>query len=298
MPQNSLHIAKTDILQFFERTAIKRVFTKREITDILEQNRRTWRVARSTKTDAFLKFLMESGSMTLTILGSDQYGNVSRYTWGTVSPYDLALSIRPNSYLSHASAVYLHGLTEQLPRTIYVNKEQSEKPRTAQGHVTQEALDRAFKNNQRVSRYIYSLGDNRIVLLSGKQTNNLGVIDLTRPEGELRVTNLERTLIDISVRPVYAGGPHQVLLAFRAAREIVSVNALVAMLKKLGYVYPYSQNIGFYMDKAGYEESRLRRLKTMISPLDFYLMHGLKEKEYDPEWRLFYPKGFQTGNLK
>ena len=56
-------------------------------------------------------------------------------------------------------------------------------------------------------------------------------------------------------------------------------------------MYPYHQTIGFYLQRAGYEESRWRRLKDLGLKFDFYLAHGLRDPEYDAEWRLFFPKG-------
>ena len=64
--------------------------------------------------------------------------------------------------------------------------------------------------------------------------------------GPLRFTNLERTLIDATVRPVYAGGVFEVRKAYELAKEKVSVNRLAALLQKLDYTYPYHQAIGFY----------------------------------------------------
>ena len=219
--------------------------------------------------------------------GKDQI----RYVFGEPSPFELALSLQHGSYLSHGSAVFLHALTDQIPQTVYLNIEQSQKPAPS-GGLTQAGLDRAFAGTQRESTFSYDLGTSSIVVLSGKNSGRLEVGSMSGPDGvELSVTRLERTLIDIAVRPVYAGGVYQVLEAFKGAKGKSSVNVLLATLKKLGYVYPYHQAIGFYMERAGYPESALQRVEALGMEHTFYLTHGLKEKGMDPRWRLFYPKG-------
>jgi len=57
----------------------------------------------------------------------------------------------------------------------------------------------------------------------------------------VRVTNLERTLIDAVVRPAYSGGVFEVAKAFELAKDQVSVNAMGAMLGKLRFAYPFHQ---------------------------------------------------------
>jgi hypothetical protein len=224
-------------------------------------------------------------------LTSKDYSGFIRYAWGEVTPYQVALSVKPRTYLSHGTAVSLHGLTDQIPKTIYVNQEQSPKPRP-RGGLTQAGIDRAFSNQQRKSAYILGYEQWRIVLLSGMNTGNLGVEKIADSvQEQLDVTNVERTLIDIAVRPIYAGGAFQVLEAYKAAKDRVSVNTLIATLKKLGYVYPYHQVIGFYMQRAGYEEKRFGRLEAIGLNFDFYLTYGMKESEFDSRWRLHYPKG-------
>jgi predicted transcriptional regulator of viral defense system len=113
------------------------------------------------------------------------------------------------------------------------------------------------------------------------------------PEGgRIRVTDVERTLIDVTVRPVYAGGPFEVLKAYKVARPKVSVNKLAATLKKLDYIYPYHQAIGFYLERAGvYTESSIALLRKFDFKYDFYLTHQIKEKAYSERWRLYFPKG-------
>jgi predicted transcriptional regulator of viral defense system len=244
----------------------------------------------------FLKFLLESQILREIELRSEQYSRVEkRYVWKSPSMYSVALSLRKGSYLTHGSAVFLHGLTDEIPKTIYLNYEQSKKP-TPAGHLTQEGIDRAFANRQRQTNLVYSCEGYHIAVLSGKHTGRLEVSTVVVEDdydGELlEVTKLERTLIDITVRPVYGGGVFQVLKAFEAAKGKISVNTLVATLKKLDYIYPYQQAIGFYLERAGYSEKQWSRLLKMKSSWDFYLAHGLpSRKNYDSRWKLYYPDG-------
>lgn len=105
------------------------------------------------------------------------------------------------------------------------------------------------------------------------------------------MTNIERTLIDLSVRPVYGGGVGNVLAAYQRAKERVSVKALLATLKRLDYVYPYHQAIGFYMERAGFDAPSCHKLCRLGLKFDFYLCHNIRNKAYDGFWRLYYPKG-------
>ena len=287
-----LKLAIPTISAFIESSP-NRVFTFSAMRNLLEEHRREWNIPDYVTTTPFLETLIELKKVRELEVRSESHlasPKVTRYAWGDVSPYAVAVSLRSGAYLSHGSAVFLHALTEQIPRTIYINKEQSPKPRSSTP-LTQEGLDKAFSRQQRKSSFTYKYADWTIVLLSGKNTGRLEVGPLTIDRSQVDVTRIERTLIDITVRPSYAGGVFQVLEAFRAVKDRVSVNTLIATLKGLDYVYPYHQAIGFYMQRAGYERSRYERLRGLGTGFDFYLSHGITERSYDSEWRLFFPSG-------
>lgn len=234
--------------------------------------------------------LLEDGFIRRRTLRSDHYHDIERIElpFSSPTPYDYALSIRSGAYLSHSSAVHLHGLTDQQPRTIYVNKEQTAKPAPA-GEITQESIDRAFSRPQRRSKYSFRIDDTQIVLVSGKATGNAGVIK--DEHTGLRLTNKERTLIDIAVRPRYAGGVFQVINAYKSAVTEMSTDRLIDLLMRLDYRYPYHQAIGFYLERAGAEPATTNRLRALGIEFDFYLDYSMASPQYDDSWRVHYPLG-------
>jgi hypothetical protein len=282
----------------------QKVFRYTDFTSIVFEQGERLGLPASISISRFVDFLKSAGELReITIereglskqleAKSSPGSRYTRYIWGSPSPHSVALSLRPRSYLSHASALFLNGLTDQIPKTVYVNQEQSPKPKhTTQ--LSQEGINRAFPRRPRKSKYLFQWDDYSFLLLSGKNTKRLEVSQIEGPTGDiLDVTKLERTLIDATVRPFYAGGVFQVLEAFRVAQKRVSVNTLVATLKKLDFVYPYHQAIGFYMERADYQRAHLRKLRDIGLNYDFHLTYDMRDPQYDTAWRLYYPQGFQ-----
>ena len=213
----------------------------------------------------------------------------SRYSWGESDIFELVSGLIKNSYFSHYSAVYLHNLTEQNPKSIYLNYEQPEKPKSA-NRLTQSGIDTAFSRPPRLTNNTCLMDHYQIHILNGKKTNNLGVIN----KKNYSLTDIERTLIDITVRPSYSGGVFEVLKIYKNAKDDLydlSVNRMSALLNKIDYIYPYHQTIGFFLEKAGYDPTQLEIFENYKREFDFYLTNQIKEAEYSPKWRIYYPKG-------
>lgn len=286
--KSTLERAKRQIAKYFQNAA-HRIYRASVLEQVLTENRDRWQLAQRTRIEDFIGFLLRNTKLQAIHLKSNSYPEIVRYAWGEVSPYQVALSRKDGAYLSHATAMYLHKLTHQHDRTIYVNVEQSPKPQS--GSLTQDGIDRAFAREQRQSSLIYQHKNWTFVFLEGKNTARFGVVGLRGPSGEiLEVTGLERTLIDIVVRPSCAGGINNILAAYKAAKTKLSVDLLLKTLKKLDYLYPYHQAIGFYMSSAGYAATHYSKLRTLSVKFDFYLAHNMADTAYDPSWRLYYPK--------
>jgi predicted transcriptional regulator of viral defense system len=282
--------AEKDIRGYFDSLA-KKIFLKKNIYQILAENHRTWELRKIMSVDTFIDGLLKMKLKEVKLTSPNYDTTYTRFMWGKNIPIcQLGLSLRPQSYLTHHTAMRIHGLTDQTPATVYVNTEQSIKY-DREGELEQGRIATAFKRKPRVSKYIFTYKDRNICCLNGINTKKLGVEEATVfTEGKLPVTNIERTLIDITVRPIYSGGCHEVLKAYGRAKDRVSVERIISMLKKIKYIYPYHQAIGFYMQTAGFSDSALKQLKKFGMEYDFYLDYGMKKTKYSKEWRIYYPK--------
>lgn len=289
MTKSSFQIAKKDIVEYFESKG-NNVYDINDISKVLDGNRKFWRLPVSLTSVDFAKLLIK-----YTKLKPQNFKfvpkNIQRFTWGDVSIVRIASSLEKNAYLSHYTALFLHGLTGQIPKRIYVTHEQPQKAKASK-KLSQADIDDAFHKQIRVSNNVAKYQDMSICLLNGEFSNNLGVITIKDDRGESNVvTDIERTLIDVTVRPIYSGGINEVLSAFRKAATKVSINKLTARLKSLDYIYPYHQAIGFYLEKAGnYRDAQIELLESFNIEYDFYLDHAMGEVEYSKKWRLYYPK--------
>lgn len=284
-----LEEASAAIIESFD-TVGKRVYMRSEVEEFLASNKESWHLNKKTPAKTFIEHLLASGRMKAAEFNFPVRKEV-RYLWGEVPPLELAQSLKPNAYLSHRSAMYLNGLTREFPEVIYINQEQALRHQRS-GELLQEGIDAAFQRPSRVSKEIAESDGLKVCVVHGQRTDGLGVEEMSCADGNgLRVANVERTLIDITVRPIYSGGVSEVLRAYRAAKGKVSVGKLVEVLREMNYVYPYHQAVGFYLERSGTgKKSDLRQLREMPMEHDFYLDYNMGETRYSQDWRIHVPR--------
>ncbi|MCE9661009.1 MAG: hypothetical protein K8R60_20970 [Burkholderiales bacterium] len=291
-----LELAKQDIVETFEKD-LPHILRVHDFAGALSEYRDHWRLAVRTSFATFEEFML-----TRTKLRRESFEfkrPVTGYVWGEVPLLRILLGLIEHSHLSHYTAVRIHGLTEQVPATVYITR-----ARTSAGQpssldeIDQAAIDTAFQRPPRQSSDVVRRGDIRIVLLQGAQQGEPGItsgtVDYDGNERMLlRYTTLERTLIDIAVRPTYAGGVFEVAKAYENAREReeLSVNTMSATLRRMNLTYPYHQAVGYYLERANFKASLVDLFKSQPKERDFYLTHEMGRTRYLPEWRLHVPEG-------
>ncbi len=220
----------------------------------------------------------------------------NRYLFNNPTIHEIGLETYPNAYLAQYTAMQFHGLTKQLPKSIYINYEVYKTNLNKGVVLEQKNIDNAFRRpKERLAhQYIYQQKDRIIYWHKKEVALRFGIIKRAVFSDKLvAISNLERTILDIVIQPLYSGGIYEVLTAFEKAAENISINKLCSYLKKLKPIYPYHQRIGFYMAKTGkYSPKQLAMLKQFEIKNKFYLSSQAKEWDYSEEWNLYYPKGF------
>jgi hypothetical protein len=288
MPKSKIN---TGLLTEYFASQPEKVFTDSDLEFLFIQRSRDWNLPRSMTSFTFTRMLLNRTKLEKLSIRSTHYSSPVRYGWESkASPLAVALSLRKHqAFFSHASAMWLHGLSDE-SKYIYLNSEQSEKPKNSNSLV-QEAIDRAFQNQQRRSKLFYKYQGSTITLLNGKHTGRIDVKAMKAPtRQDIELTSLERTLIDITVRPAYSDGVPRVLEAYKRARDHISVPKLIALLAEFDYTYPYHQSIGFYLKQAQYPKSDQLLPRAKGVNFNFYLCHGLRNPAFDVDWKSFFPQ--------
>lgn len=290
MPRRSkIDIAKPHILQCLEANNGS-VFRTNTLRQILRENREGWGLAQSTNYEEFLAYLLANNILQehRLVFPKEQISFYARND--NFSVYEMVSCLGENGYISHFSAAFLHEIVEQVPKSIYVTLPHIRK-RKQLVELSQEQITASFLRSSRLTQDIASWKGLRIIRVNGTDYNDLGITRLAIPNGKhIRISDVERTLIDLVIRPEYGGGVVQVQEAFFLAKEEVSTNRLISILRKMELAYPYHQAIGYYMQQADYPESSLHLVRRLGLHKDFYLLHAQSGEKYIPEWRLFVPE--------
>lgn len=277
-----------EIESFFDSLPNKS-FSELELKDIFTHQKEQWKIPDSNTSRHFIAFLEEKTDLKRVEFERDgQSRTKTLFVWKAQDDLSIIAGLKKGGYYTHYTAMSLHNLTLQIPKVYYLNTEHSQNPISTP--LSQEDIDQAFSKEQRKTNLTYSYKNKKVFLLNSKNTGELGVKAFNSETEYYRYTDLERTLIDIAIRPAYSGGVFEVLEAYRQAKGKVNITKLHQYLQQLDYSYPYHQVIGFYLEKAGYSESEAAPFER-DTQLNFYLTYNLRAKQFSDRWKLFYPRG-------
>ncbi|MBU4337793.1 MAG: hypothetical protein KJ548_14620 [Actinobacteria bacterium] len=133
------------------------------------------------------------------------------------SPGEIACSIDPFTYISHLSAMEYHGITDRLPKILYLSTPEQKKWRS----FAQDRMHKDLKDNFDI--YI----NNRLPQLTRIGFDKIGSINVHRhsslhygayknvKDSQLRVSTIGRTFLDMIRAPDLCGGIYHVIEVYQ-----------------------------------------------------------------------------------
>jgi len=262
------------------------VYSEQEISQLIEDYAKAINDPCDAASEIYLQYLVEKGAIRQIVITGERR-NMKRYLAKTdISLAEIACSLQSGGYLSHLAAAYIHQLTNCEPTVICVSKEGS-KRETDSEDLDQEDIDAAFQKAQRQSSAHVQWENHHFQLLSGSYADGAGI----EQRKSFSLTSIERTLIDLTVRPTYGLGAANILEIYEKAIPTLHMDNIFALLEILAYRYPYHQSIGFYLSQAGYSNQKeLNRLRKMGMKHAFYLDYEMTDPVYSDEWNIYFPQ--------
>ena len=248
----------------------------------------------------FLRALQEEGIIKQYVFSAKNRKRITLYAARHprfLSKYELSAALQPKGYFCNATSIYFHRLTNQVPATVYVCFETIKpKPRTKRKSLSPNTIRQAFLGSHRHTNYVFERKGFSVVIVDRIKETRFGVEKVSADSkllpADSYVTGIERALIDAVVSPHYNGGIANVYSYFRHAGLRINVERLIDIYRKLDFVYPYFQTIGFFMERLGMHDKADLVRKSFPLKQSFYVDRMAKSSwAHDEMWDIYYPKG-------
>ena len=198
------------------------------------------------------------------------YALSSLVSGNPIHEFEIATKVVKPAMISHYSAFRHHGLTDQLPRDIFIT--------TIKETATPQAEKQGKKASFILNKVTYQFIQVKQAFFFGGEKAWIGA-------GHFIITDLERTLLDGLARPQFCGGLAEVLDAYQQHIEKLELAKIINYALKLGVAV--SRRLGWILDhlEVGLEQIQClaqrdhpgyRKLDPSRPPIG----------NYDPKWRL------------
>src|SRR3990172_7345650 len=137
----------------------------------------------------------------------------------SVHEFEVAMALVQPAAISHWSALSYHGLTEQVPRHIFVLTSARSVPRA--------------RGKKKHAGDGYPAGGTIYRFVQVKPERFFGIEDVWVNEARIKITDPERTLLDGLLAPQYCGDISEVLHAFDARGPKLDVDRIIEYALKL-----------------------------------------------------------------
>lgn len=149
--------------------------------------------------------------------------------------FEVAMALVSPAAISHWSALHYHGLTEQVPREVFVLT------------TTEGSVPRFRRTEARLPRGGYPVSDTTYRFVQVKPERFFGAQKVWIGDARVTITDVERTLLDGLTMPQHCGDFAEVLHGFQVGMSGLDIERIIryasrldaATVKRLGWVLEY-----------------------------------------------------------
>jgi predicted transcriptional regulator of viral defense system len=187
-----------------------------------------------------------------------------------IHEFEIAMKVVSPAMISHYSAFRHHGLTDQLPRDLFITT------------IKETATPQAGKQGKKAS-FIFNGVTYQFIQI--KQEFFFGQEKAWVGTGSFIVTDLERTLLDGLARPQFCGGLSEVLNAYQEHIAEIELTKIIGYALKLGVAV--SRRLGWVLDHLEVGSDQIQDL-AQRDHRGYRKLDPTKPAigNYDPKWRL------------
>ncbi len=160
--------------------------------------------------------------------------------------FEIAMALADPAAVSHWSALHHHGLTEQVPRKVFVLT------------TTEVSTPRARGAKARVDGDGHTIGGTVYKFIRVGPERFFGTEEMWVGEARVTFTDPERTLLDGLSRPQYCGDFAEVLHAFEARAANLLIGRIIEYALRLDAAT--AKRLGWVLEHQGMDLSRLEQL--------------------------------------
>lgn len=187
--------------------------------------------------------------------------------------FEVAMALVSPAAISHWSALHHHGLTEQVPRKIFVLTSTDASVPRARG-----ARAKGITNG-------YPIGDTTYQFVQVKPERYFGTEKLWIEEARITITDPERTLLDGLSMPQYCGDFAEVLHAFEVRGADLDLKQIIEYACKLDTAT--AKRLGWVLELQGVDPARIEPLLEL--PIKGYRKldpTGPRKGPCNPRWMI------------
>lgn len=164
----------------------------------------------------------------------------------SVHEFEVAMAMVHPAAISHWSALHFHGLTEQVPRAVFVLT------------TTESSVPRMPRAGAAQGSGWPLIGEMAYRFVQVQPERFFGVERVWVGDARVTVTDRERTLLDGLARPRYCGGFAEVLHAFDVALPDLDIDRITSYALQLDAAT--AKRLGWVLERLGVESPRLAEL--------------------------------------